>query len=61
MKGGVKHMQISDKMKRFTFRVPSDLHLIIKEQAINKGVSVNAFILQILWDWLRNKQQKARK
>ncbi len=42
---------------RFTFRVPKELQSNIKKEAEKKGVSVNAQMLQILWDWLKNKEK----
>lgn len=44
---------------RFTFRLPKELMQQLKDTAYSKGCSVNAFILQILWDWVdRNKERK---
>ena len=44
-------MTIDDKRERFTFRIPKDLLARLKNEAVEKGVSVNALILQILWEW----------
>ena len=56
MKGGVKYMTNND-IKRFTFRIPQDLHIALKKEAERMNVSLNALILQILRDWLE-KQEK---
>nr|DAJ90250.1 MAG TPA: repressor [Bacteriophage sp.] len=44
-------------VERFTFRIPKKLLDIIRNNASEKGVSVNALILQILWDWTENEKQ----
>ena len=50
MKGGVKCMTNN---ARFTFRIPNELLEMLKKEASKKGVSVNAQILQILWEWVK--------
>lgn len=47
-------MMTKDARTRFTFRLPEELYQILKGKAAVKGVSVNAIILQILWEWLDN-------
>ena len=47
----------NDNIKRFTFRIPQDLHIALKKEAERMNVSLNALILQILRDWLE-KQKK---
>lgn len=44
-----------DARERFTLRIPSALMLELKQTSANTGVSVNALILQILWDWLKRQ------
>lgn len=44
-------MQDSEKITRFTFRIPEQLLNQLKDRANFLGVSVNALILQILWEW----------
>lgn len=44
-------MSKEDNRTRFTFRIPDELFKQLKENADKLGVSVNALILQILWDW----------
>lgn len=43
---------------RFTFRIPASLFEAVKTQAEIKGVSQNALLLQILWDWAKNQKKK---
>lgn len=38
-----------------TFRPPEELRKILRERANAKGLTVNALILQILWDWVKNE------
>lgn len=47
-------MTNKDKV-RFTFRLPEDLYSRLGRVAEEKGVSVNALILQILWDHFEKK------
>jgi|GEM_PF-1466616 len=44
-----------DARERFTLRVPESLFAEIKIKAKKQGVSVNALILQILWDWVNDQ------
>lgn len=46
---GVKLVQ----KERFTFRIPKKLLDALKGEAEEVGVSVNALILNILWDWAK--------
>lgn len=43
----------TDKKARFTFRIPETTFSKLKEEADKRGVSLNALILQILWDWVK--------
>ena len=45
---------------RFTFRIPNELLLKLKAEANEKGVSVNAQILQILWEWADHETNHRR-
>lgn len=47
-------MTIDEKI-RFTFRIPLKLFNAIKSEAKEQGVSANALILQIIWDWLKER------
>ena len=49
-------MSIKDERVRFTFRLPNPLFQQLKKRSDDLGVSVNALILQILWDWKENKK-----
>lgn len=48
-------MKNNDRV-RFTFRLPSDLFEKVNQMAFNQGVSKNALILQILWDYMQSKE-----
>lgn len=39
-------------------RMPVNLHKELRKQANHKGISQNALILQILWEWKEDKIQK---
>ncbi len=49
-----------DARTRFTFRLPEELYETLKDKAAVKGVSVNAIILQILWEWLEHNAAGGR-
>lgn len=52
-------MTNEDNRARFTFRLPIKLMDLLKKEAIWKGSSVNALILQILWNWIKeNKEER---
>ena len=53
--GDVKYMT-KDTRERFTFRIPSALMQRIRDEAMQEGVSINALILKILWDWAENNK-----
>ena len=44
-----------DDRIRFTLRLPNELLNKLKEEARRQGVSLNALILQILWDWAKRQ------
>lgn len=50
---------ITDTRIRYTFRMPEALFQAIEKRAQAFGVSVNAMILQILWDWLKANDQSS--
>ena len=52
-------MQMQDKRERFTLRMPTQLYEAIEKQAAKTGVSLNALILHILWDWLKENDRNA--
>ena len=41
-----------DNRERFTLRFPIELYSRIKIEADKQGVSSNALIIKILWDWI---------
>lgn len=47
----------TDDRIRFTFRMPEELFERLKSEAQNRGVSVNALILQILWKWSETEKR----
>ncbi len=51
-----------DTRKRFTFRLPNSLFMDLSEEAKKQGLSLNAMILQILWEWVKKrKTEKGRE
>lgn len=45
-----------DARSRFTLRLPQNLMRCVCRESENVGVSINAVILQILWDWYQNER-----
>ncbi len=45
-----------DERVRFTFRLPQELMEKIKQAANKQGISLNAQILQILWEWKKKEE-----
>lgn len=52
-------MSKEDERMRFTFRMPEKLLNNLKCESERLGVSVNALILQILWEWAEKDDKKA--
>ena len=48
---------IDDRI-RFTFRIPKELFEKTKYKADRIGVSANALILQILWNWAESEEKE---
>lgn len=46
---------INDNRARFTFRMPEELYRMLDVRADELGVSKNALILQILWDYVEKR------
>ena len=44
-------------MEQALVRMPKILKQTLKEAAEQKGISLNAQILQILWDWKKKEEQ----
>ncbi len=47
-----------DIRERFTLRMPAALYQKVQKEADIIGISLNALILQILWDWLKEQERK---
>lgn len=45
-----------DNRTRFTFRMPEELYRMLDTRSDELGVSKNALILQILWDYVERKE-----
>ena len=41
-------------MNILTVRAPEELQRLLKEKATKSGMTRNALILQILWDWVES-------
>lgn len=50
-------MTNKDERARFTFRIPQKTFDLLKVEAEKRGVSVNALILQILWEWANKNDE----
>lgn len=46
-----------DECVRFTMRLPVKLRRALEIEANEKGVSVNALVLSILWDWVKTNKE----
>lgn len=46
-----------DDRKRFTLRLPTPLFSQLQEEAELAGTPLNAFILNVLWDWSESKNK----
>ena len=46
----------NDDRCRFTLRTPRELFVHIEKDAEKFGISLNALILQILWDWVKRQE-----
>lgn len=42
-----------DNRARFTLRLPAELLEQLGKEANYEGVPINAFILKILWEWVK--------
>ena len=51
----VKNMTNNDMRKRYTFRMPEELYQIAKTKADRLGISMNALLLDILWEWKKKE------
>ena len=48
-------------MCQILIRAPKELKTFIVNEAKRIGISANALILQILWEWLRKNEQEDQK
>ena len=49
-----------DNRERFTLRIPESLFESLKSKSQELGISINARILQILWDWAEKEEKEKR-
>ncbi len=61
LKGGDVNYMTKDARKRFTFRLPGSLFDNLKKEADKQGLSLNAMILQILWEWVKKRKLESGK
>lgn len=47
-----------DARERFTLRLPTTLFSKLQTNGEELGVSTNALILQILWNWMEQKEKQ---
>ncbi len=47
-----------DARERFTLRLPATLFMQLQVDGEKLGVSTNALILQILWNWMDRKKEE---
>lgn len=41
-------------MVQTTFRLPDQLYQTLKQEAGNRGLSVNAYVINLLWDTVKD-------
>nr|DAR25901.1 MAG TPA: CopG-like protein [Caudoviricetes sp.] len=46
-----------DTRKRFTFRLPENLYQKLKDKADEQGFSINALMLHVLQEWLKDQMK----
>lgn len=51
----------NDARERFTLRLPTALFTKLQINGEELGVSTNALILQILWNWMEHKENEDLK
>lgn len=56
----VKNMTNNDIRKRYTFRIPEELYQMAKAKADRLGISMNALLLDILWEWKKKEHIKEK-
>lgn len=53
-------MTNKDERIRFTFRLPLELMERLRTEANKQGISLNAQILQILWEWEKKESEQKK-
>lgn len=48
---------MKDESKRITLRIPISVKSYLERESKNMGISLNALIAHILWDYLEKKQK----
>lgn len=48
---------MTEERKRYTFRLAKGLYLKLEQEAKKQGISINALMLKILWDWSERKNK----
>lgn len=43
---------------KILIRAPQELKLLLQTKAKKLGITLNALILQILWEWVKNNQKQ---
>lgn len=46
---------MSNETERFTLRMPTELKKCLERRSAELGVSVNALVLQVLWEWAERR------
>ena len=54
---GVDVKKMTEERKRYTFRLPKELYQKLKQEAKKQGISINALMLNILWDWEEGRER----
>ena len=57
LKGGDVKSMTQDTRKRFTFRLPENLYQKLKDKADEQGFSINALMLHVLQEWLKDQMK----
>lgn len=47
--------------ERFTLRLTGELKELLDENRKRMGVSLNALVVQILWEWTESRKREERK
>lgn len=47
-------------MTRFLINLTEELKFILKQEAKNKGQTLNGLIRQILWEWVKTQKEEKK-